>query len=431
MDVLCISGPSKPLSGRVVVSGAKNASLPLLFASLLTGEPCVFDNVPDLEDTNATLRILRSFGARYEYRDNQVKIHTEKLVSTTAPYGLVKAMRASFWLMGPLLARAGRASVSLPGGDAIGTRPVDLHLKGLSAFGAEFRMDHGVVHAEAPGGLRPAEINLDFPSVGATHNILMAASLIPGRSVLRGAAREPEIVDVCAFLESLGAEISGAGTDEISIVGTDRPGSGYHRVVGDRIEAATMLLAAAVTAGEIQLEGISASILDSTLLLLRQMGCEIIISESGDVINLKAPMELKSISFETAPYPGVATDVQAIFLAALTRAAGVSVIKENIFESRFGHVAEYRRFGADIQISGRQAEVVGVPNLSGAPVEAHDIRAAAGLVIMGLLAEGTTQIRELHHLDRGYERMAEKLKSLGADIVRVPAIDAREVVVGC
>jgi UDP-N-acetylglucosamine 1-carboxyvinyltransferase len=429
IDILCINGPSSPVSGTVKVSGAKNASLPLLFATLLTQEECILDNVPNLEDTSATLRILKSFGARYTYTGNQLRIRTEKLLSTTAPYSLVKAMRASFWLMGPLLARAGQAAVSLPGGDAIGTRPVDLHLKGLSAFGAEFRMDHGVVYATAPGGLHPAEITLDFPSVGATHNILMTASRIPGQSILRGAAREPEIVDLVVFLRSLGAEIEGAGTDEIRIRGVKDPGPGVHQVVGDRIEAATFLLTAAVTAGDVTVEGISPEHMQASIALLEQMGC---VCTFGDTwIRAAGPKRPRAISFETAPFPGVATDVQAMFLAALVKADGVSMVRENVFESRYGHVGEYRRFGADISIQGREARITGVEHLSGAPVEAHDIRAAAGLVLMGIQASGTTQIRELHHLDRGYERMVEKLCSIGIDAIRIPTIDAREIVVGC
>lgn len=429
IDILCINGPSKPVSGKVQVSGAKNASLPLLFATLLTEHECLLDNVPNLEDTSATLRILKSFGATFTYADNKLKIKTEKLLSTTAPYSLVKAMRASFWLMGPLLARAGHAAVSLPGGDAIGTRPVDLHLKGLSAFGAEFRMDHGVVYASAPGGLHPAEISLDFPSVGATHNILMAASRISGTSVIKGAAREPEIVDVAEFLKSLGAKIEGAGTDVIEITGCENPGPGRHCVVGDRIEAATYLLTAAVTGGDVTVSGISPCHMEASIALLKEMGCT---CSTGDTwIRVQGPEQPKAISFETAPFPGVATDVQAIFLAALTRAEGQSSVRENLFESRYGHVGEYRRFGADIQIKGRNATITGVDTLSGAPVEAHDIRAAAGLVLMGIQAQGTTQIRELHHLDRGYERMVEKLCAIGIDAVRVPAIDSREVVVGC
>jgi UDP-N-acetylglucosamine 1-carboxyvinyltransferase len=429
IDILCICGPSKPLIGKVKVSGAKNASLPLLFATLLTKEECILENVPDLEDTSATLRILRSFGAQYEYNRNTVKIRTEKLISTTAPYSLVKALRASFWLMGPLLARAGKASVSLPGGDAIGTRPVDLHLKGLASFGAEFRMDNGVVHAIAPGGLHPAEITLDFPSVGATHNILMTASRIPGQSIIRGAAREPEIVDLAVFLETLGAKIKGAGEDEIVVEGISEPGAGLHQVVGDRIEAATFLLAGAITSGDVTVTGISPKHMQATIHLLQEMGC--VCSMGDSWIRVIAPEKCKAISFETAPFPGVATDVQAIFLAALTRASGESHIKETVFESRYGHVAEYRRFGAEIQITGRNATIKGVEELSAAPVEAHDIRAAAGLVLMGLISKGTTQIRELHHLDRGYERIVEKLRSLGAEVVRIPTIDSREVVVGC
>lgn len=428
-DLLCIQGPSSPVSGTVNISGAKNSSLPLLFASLLSEEECILENIPNLEDTTATLRILKSFGATYSYINNTVKIQTKELRSTVAPYALVKAMRASFWLMGPLLARAGEASVSLPGGDAIGTRPVDLHLKGLSALGAEFRMDQGVVHASAPSGLRPANIHLDFPSVGATHNILMAASRIDGETIISGVAKEPEVLDLANFLISMGADIKGAGSDTLYVIGSSKLGSGKINVVGDRIEAATFLLIAAVTAGDITVKGISADKMQSSISLLTEMGC---LCTSGDNwVRVKGPKKINPITFETAPFPGVATDVQAIFLAALTMANGTSVIKENIFESRFGHVAEYRRFGADIKIEGREARISGVDSLSAAPVEAFDIRAAAGLVLMGIQANGTTQIRELHHLDRGYERMLQKLQSIGINAVRVPSIDSREVIVGC
>lgn len=429
IDILCITGPSNKLQGTVTVSGAKNASLPLLFSTLLTDEECVLENIPDLEDTNVTLRILSSFGAKCSYQNNIFTVTTPKISSTVAPYGLVKTLRASFWLMGPLLAREGKAAISLPGGDAIGTRPVDLHLKGLTQMGAEFRMDHGVVYGEALGGLHPAHVKLEFPSVGATHNLLMAMSLTPGESVLEGAAKEPEVIDVCRFLSSMGAQIEGAGTSTIRVNGQKKLRGARHTVIGDRIEAATYMLASAITQGDVTVQGILPEYVTATVGLLTQMGCRVVSSQ--DSIRVIGPEVCSPISFETAPYPGVATDVQPVFLAALTCADGVSEVQENIFESRFGHVAEYRRFGAEITIKGRVAHVHGMRNMSAAPVEALDIRAAAGLVLMGLVSHGTTQIRELHHLDRGYEKMVEKLRGLGARLSRVPAVDARELVVGC
>lgn len=429
IDILCVTGPTRKLSGTVVVSGAKNASLPLLFSTLLTDEECILENIPDLEDTNVTLRILSSFGAKCEYKNNVFKVTTPEIKSSIAPYALVKTLRASFWLMGPLLARKGKAAISLPGGDAIGTRPVDLHLKGLSQMGAEFRMDHGVVYGEALGGLNPADVVLDFPSVGATHNIMMAMALTPGVSTISGAAKEPEVIDLANFLTKMGAKISGAGTDKITIEGAKKLNGTTHSVIGDRIEAATYMLAAAISEGDITVKGILPEYMEASLDLLTKMGCQILIS--NDAIRVKGPAKCKAISFETAPYPGVATDVQPVFLAALTLAEGESRIKETVFESRFGHIAEYRRFGADISIDGRTAIINGVTNLSGAPVEALDIRAAAGLVLLGVVADGTTQIRELHHLDRGYEKIVDKFNSLGAQLSRLPSVDSKELVVGC
>lgn len=430
IDILCIEGNrSTPLRGSVKVGGAKNASLPLLFASLLTAEKCVFTNIPDLEDISVTLKILKSFGATYEYRDGVVSVQTPKITNSVAPYGLVKTLRASFWLMGPLLARLGKASISLPGGDAIGTRPVDIHLKALGAFGAEFRMEHGVVKGNVLGELAPAEVSLAYPSVGATHNVLMAAALIPGRSVIRGVAKEPEIVDLCTFLSALGAEIQGAGTDEIEVIGKKELGGCEHAVIGDRIEATTYLLAGLMTGGDVTVTGIDPNHARSSLDLLKEMGATIDLGD--DSIRLRGPKNIIATSFSTAPFPGVATDVQPLFLACATIADGVTEIHETVFESRFGHVAEYRRFGADIRVTDRVAIVKGVPLLSGAPVEALDIRAAAGLVLMGVVSDGITQIRELHHLDRGYENLVKKFSILGAKLSRIPSVDSREIVVGC
>lgn len=430
IDILCINGERQtPLRGSVKVGGAKNASLPLLFASLLTTQKCTFTNIPDLEDISVTLKILKSFGSNYQYKDGVVSVESPKISNSVAPYGLVKTLRASFWLMGPLLARIGKASISLPGGDAIGTRPVDIHLKALSAFGADFRMEHGVVHGNVPGELHPAEVSFPYPSVGATHNALMAAALIPGKSIIRGVAKEPEVVDLCKFLSALGAEIEGAGTDEISIIGKKELGGCEHEVIGDRIEAVTYLLAGLMTSGDVTVTGIDPNHARSSLDLLKEMGATI--ETTHNSIRLKGVDKIKAVSFSTAPFPGVATDVQPLFLAAATLAEGVTEIHETVFESRFGHVAEYRRFGADIRVTDRVSIIKGVQTLSGAPVEALDIRAAAGLVLLGVVADGVTQIRELHHLDRGYENLVQKFSSLGAKLSRIPSVDSREIVVGC
>jgi len=427
-EVLCING-GKKLSGTVRVSGAKNSALPLLFATLLSSEECVLQNVPDLEDISVTLRLLRSLGAKASYEKNEVRVTAEQIRGTEAPYGLVKSLRASFWVLGPLLARAGTAQVSLPGGDAIGTRPVDLHLQGLTRLGADIRMQHGVVVANAPGGLRGAKIDLAFPSVGATHNLLMAASLSRGETILHGAAREPEIVELAQLLSKMGADIEGAGSDTIRVLGKESLGGTSHMVLGDRIEAATYLLSGALTGGAVVVTGIDAPALQSSLNLLEGFGCQI--ETSDNKISLKSNGELSPVDFATEPYPGLATDVQPLFMAAACVAKGKSTVQENVFENRFGHVAEYRRFGADIAIDGRTAVVSGGLPLSAAPVEAGDIRAAAGLVLMGLVSEGVTQIRELYHLDRGYDGLVEKVRSLGADISRMPAFESKEVVFGC
>jgi UDP-N-acetylglucosamine 1-carboxyvinyltransferase len=402
-----------------------------LFATLLSEQACTLRNVPDLADISVTLRLLRSFGASCSFQDNVITTQTPEITGVEAPYSLVKALRASFWALGPLLARVGEARVSLPGGDAIGTRPVDLHLKGMAQLGADVKMEHGVVIASAPGGLRGAKIDLDFPSVGATHNLLMCAAGTPGETILSGAAREPEVIELCDLLSQMGAEIDGIGTSTIQIKGRKDLGGAEIDVLGDRIEAVTYLLAAALTGGEVCVDGIDPHYLEAELGLMREMGCRIDLEKSNSIC-ISTKGELQAVSFETAPHPGVATDVQPLFVAALAKAKGVSEVVETVFENRFGHVAEYRRFGADISVEGRLARITGVNgNLSSAPVEGGDIRAAAGLVLLGLVADGVTQVRELHHLDRGYEGLVSKLNELGAQISRVPAFDSREVVVGC
>lgn len=427
-EYLCIAGGNR-LEGEVRVAGAKNAALPLLIASLLTEQTCTFHNVPNLDDIAKLMRMFRSFGAEAFFDNHTVSVTAETISRFEAPYGLVKALRASFWVLGPLLARKGRASVALPGGDAIGTRPVDLHLSGLQKFGVDIRLEHGVVHASVPGKLRPAAVSLQFPSVGATHQLLMTAAKIPGESEITGAAKEPEVVELAKLLQAMGAEIEGAGTDRIRIQGSDTLRGVEHTIVGDRIEAATYLLGAAITKGDVVVRGLPLDMLASTVEVLRTAGTDI--SGGEDYIHLKAQDRLRASSFATAPFPGVATDVQPILMAALTTAEGTSVIHETVFESRFGHVAEYRRFGANIAIDGRYAHIVGVDKLSGAPVEGLDIRAAAGMVLLGLVADGVTQIRDIYHLDRGYDGLVTKFKGLGADIARLPAYAAKEEVWGC
>jgi UDP-N-acetylglucosamine 1-carboxyvinyltransferase len=417
------------LEGSVKISGAKNASLPILFASVLSSGTVRIENVPNLHDISITLNLLRSLGAECSFENGIVEISAAAIHSAEAPYRFVKAERASFWVLGPLLARLGAAHVALPGGDAIGSRPVDLHLRGLMQMGADVRLRNGVVHATAPGGLHPADISLDFPSVGATHQLMMTASLVDGVTVIRGAAREPEVVELADFITAMGADISGAGTDEITICGRKKLGSASHKVEGDRIEAATFLAAAAITGGRVNVKGIKPGKLVGVLDVFREMGCNLL--ETEDSISISAPDVLGAVSFSTGPFPQFATDAQPILMAALTRAGGESTIEENIFENRFGHVAEFRRFGADIVLDGRVAKVAGVKALSGAPVEAKDIRAGAGLVVMGVAADGVTEISEIYHLDRGYDSLVQKFRSLGAQISRIPVHDEREITLGC
>jgi UDP-N-acetylglucosamine 1-carboxyvinyltransferase len=376
-----------------------------------------------------TVRLLESFGGVVDHEESLVRVRYPEITGTEAPYRLVKALRASFWVLGPLLARKGSAQVALPGGDAIGSRPVDIHLRGLVRMGADIRLKHGVVYATAPSGLTPQQLTLDFPSVGATHNLMMAASLVPGETVLHGAACEPEVAELAAVLSGKGAEIEGAGSSTIRIRGRSELGGVVHEIHGDRIEAATFLIGGAMTGGEVKVNGISADKLEAVLDVLGESGCRFTSDENS--ITVTGPERMKAVSFATAPFPGLATDVQPLLLAAMTRAEGECVVEETVFDNRFGHVAEYRRLGANIHLSGRTAHIHGVTTLSGAPVEATDIRAGAGLALMGLVAEGTTEVHELLHIDRGYERFVEKLQKLGARVVRIPVLDEKEVAVGC
>lgn len=443
----CISifGPCR-LNGRVRVSGAKNSALPLLFASLLTTEDCLLENVPDLEDITVTLRLLQSLGAKVEYFGHVARIRTQHITASVAPYSLVKSLRASFLVLGPLLARCGEARVSLPGGDAIGARPVDLHLRGLVRMGADIRMEHGVVIARTAGKLRPAKIELDYPSVGATEHLLMTAATISGETVISGVAQEPEIIELAEFLKKMGADVEGAGSGTVRILGREDLSGAAQAIAGDRIEAATYLVGAAATGGKVTVDGISAEQLGATLEVLQAAGCVVTVANIGregegegegkgaavdQAITVEAPLHLKSIEVQTAPFPSLATDVQPLIMAASTVALGQSSITETVFENRFGHVAEFRRFGANIELDGNTAKVTGVPALSGAPVDAGDIRAAAALVLMGLIAQGRTEIYETHHLYRGYEALVEKLTQLGARITTSPLQETRELVMGC
>ena len=415
MDKLLITGGSR-LKGEVAVSGAKNAALPILCAALLTAEPVELDNVPQLQDVGTTLRLLRQLGVAAERDGPRVTLDAAQVSSLEAPYELVKTMRASILVLGPLLARFGQARVSLPGGCAIGQRPVDQHIKGLQAMGAAIHIEHGFVVATA-SRLKGARIVTDMVTVTGTENLMMAATLADGETVIENAAREPEVVDLAAALVAMGARIDGAGTDRITVRGVPALHAARHRVMPDRIEAGTFLCAAAATGGEIVLTDAAPASMDATLDKLREAGATI--TTGPDWIRLAIDRRAHAVSVRTAPYPGFATDMQAQFMALDCIAEGTAVVTETIFENRFMHVLELQRLGADITIEGNTAIVRGARRLSGASVMATDLRASAGLVIAGLVAEGRTLIDRIYHLDRGYERMEAKLATLGATIERV------------
>jgi len=416
VDKLVIQGGS-PLSGEVRVSGAKNAALPLMCASLLTGEPVRFSNLPRLKDVTTMLGLLARMGVQVSLDDRLgVELRAERVTEPLAPYDLVKTMRASILVLGPLLARCGEARVSLPGGCAIGLRPVDQHVKGLQQMGAEIHVDQGYIAARA-GRLRGARIVADIVTVTGTENLMMAATLAHGTTVLENAAREPEVADLANCLNAMGARIRGAGTDVITIEGVDHLHGTAHAIMPDRIETGTFLAAAAATGGTIRLHGTDGKILDAVLDKLREAGAEVQV-EPG-VVSLAMRRRPKSVSLRTAPYPAFPTDMQAQFMALDAIAEGTGVITETIFENRFMHALELQRLGADIEISGNTAIVRGAPRLQGATVMATDLRASASLVIAGLVAEGETTVDRIYHLDRGYESIEEKLSQLGARIRRV------------
>lgn len=415
MDKLKISGGTR-LSGEIAVSGAKNAALPILCASLLSDEPLVLERVPSLQDVRTMVRLLRQLGVRDRTEGDELVLDAGSLTSHEAPYDLVKTMRASVLVLGPLLARCGEARVSLPGGCAIGARPVDQHIKGLQAMGAQISIAHGYVIARS-SRLRGARIVTDMVTVTGTENLMMAATLADGETVIENAAREPEVVDLATVLSAMGARIAGAGTDRITIQGVERLHGARHRVMADRIEAGTFLCAVAATGGEVVLRGIDAQAMDATLEKLRQAGARI--EAASDWVKLAMLHRPRAVSVRTAPYPGFATDMQAQFMAVDAIASGTATITETIFENRFMHVLEMQRLGADIRIEGNTAIIQGVEQLSGATVMATDLRASAGLVIAGLVAEGETTIDRIYHLDRGYERIEAKLGALGACVERV------------
>ncbi len=415
MDRIVIRG-GKPLQGTIHIRGAKNSALPLMAACLLAEEPCTLHNIPCLHDVFTMDKLLSAMGMNIEFTGRYLTLDSSSLGEPVAPYDLVRKMRASFFVLGPLLGRYGRAKVSLPGGCAIGTRPVDIHLKGLEALGAEISIEDGYVHAE--GTLQGADLTLDFPSVGATENLLMAAARAKGVTRLANVAREPEIVDLARFLNRLGAQISGAGSDLITVVGVDSLGGAEHTVIPDRVEAGTFLLAGAATGGDVTVQNCDPDHLASFLNKLRQAGAEI--EAHNGRIRVTVPNGLKALDVTTQPYPGFPTDLQAQMMAMLCVAEGASVIKETVFENRFMQVGELLRMGADIEVDGNAAVVRGVKALQGAPVMASDLRASAALVVAGLIAKrGETSVNRVYHIDRGYERIEERFMALGADMERV------------
>lgn len=427
MDRIRISG-GKQLNGTIQISGAKNAALPLMTACLLTDQPLILGNLPHLADIATLLHLLRELGVEPEMSvdagsgtgaaGDRITLNAGSLTSTTAPYDLVRRMRASILVLGPLVAKQKQAVVSLPGGCAIGSRPVDLHLKGLEQMGAELDLRDGYVHAAAPNGLRGAEIHFPFVSVGATENLLMAATLAKGTTILDNAAREPEVVDLAKCLVAMGAQISGIGTKRMIIEGVDNLYGAEYAVLPDRIEAGSYATAAVATGGQVLLKGIDQETLGVALIdVLRMAGAEVAANDQG--VMVEAPSTIKPVDIVTQPFPGFATDMQAQLMALMTIAEGASIIDETVFENRFMHVPELSRLGADIQIRGHTAFVRGPKKLKGAQVMATDLRASMSLIIAALAAEGDTIVNRVYHLDRGYERLEEKLAAVGADIERL------------
>lgn len=419
MEKLIIHGGHE-LHGRVKISGAKNAVLPIIAATLLAQDkPCVLDEVPYLNDVCTIAEVLRQLGAKVDFNRQQHTLFVDSTVLKTvdAPYDLVRKMRASFVIMGPLLARYGKAKISMPGGCAIGTRPIDLHLKGFEALGAEIEIGHGFISATAPNGLKGTSIYLDFPSVGATENIIMAACMAEGQTILENVAQEPEIIDLANFLNIMGAKIRGAGTNVIKITGVPKLIGHNYTIIPDRIEAGTYMVAVAMTGGDIYIENAISEHLKPVIAKLNEAGVKI--EEDIDGIRVSCNKRPKAIDIKTLPYPGFPTDMQAQFMAMLTIADGTGLVTETVFENRFMHVDELKRMGACIKVDGRTSIVEGVPSLNGCQVKATDLRAGAAMVLAGLVANGETEVSYIHHIDRGYDNLVEKLCGLGADICRV------------
>lgn len=417
MDKIVIAG-GKPLKGEVMISGAKNAALPILAATLLAPGQHTLTNVPNLADIRTAKKLLGNLGVQFTALEEGLQVDSTDLISWEAPYDLVKTMRAAVLVLGPLVARLGKARVSLPGGCAIGARPINLHLKGLEEMGVKVTLEHGYVQATVKR-LEGAEIILDFPTVTGTENLLMAATLARGRTVIKNAAQEPEVSDLAKFLQSMGAQITGIGTDVLIIDGVKSLQATSYRIMPDRIEAGTYLAAAAITRGDVIIRGAPVDHMTAVIDKFLEAGVRLKISQ--DTIHVRPGGALNGVDIKTMPYPGFPTDMQAQFMATMTLAKGVSVITETIFEKRFMHVSELRRLGADIVVSGNQAVVRGTKTLQGAPVMATDLRASASLVLAGLGAQGQTEVHRVYHLDRGYERLEQKLSALGANIWREKA----------
>ena len=417
MDRIVITG-GHPLKGRVTATGSKNAALPILASSLLGGGECLLANLPQVRDVATMNTLLSLLGASVKVDGSRVAIDTTSIRSTEAPYDLVKTMRASVLVLGPLLARFGEATVSLPGGCAIGLRPVNLHLQGLQKLGATICVDHGYIRARA-SRLQGGHIDLELPTVTGTENLMMAACLADGVTIINNAAKEPEIVDLATFLVKRGARISGAGSERITVEGVRSLHGTEHTVMADRIETGTYLMAGAITGGDVQVDSCVPEHLKSVVSKLRECGA--CVYENGNSIRLKAPQRMQALDVHTDPYPGFPTDLQAQMMAVLCMAEGTSVLTETVFEGRFLHVLELQRMGASISVDGSRAMVKGFAKLTGAPVMASDLRASAGLILAGLAAEGETQVSRIYHLERGYERIEDKLQKLGALIQRVPA----------
>ena len=418
MEKLIINGGNR-LEGRVKISGAKNAVLPIIAATLLGQEqPSLLDEVPALEDVHTISEVLMELGvkAQFDEEKNTLLVDSSKIACCEAPYDLVRKMRASFLIKGPLLARCGQAKISLPGGCAIGTRPIDLHLKGFEALGAEIEIGHGFILAKADNGLKGARIYLDFPSVGATENIMMAACMAEGQTLIENPAQEPEIVDLANYLNVMGAKIRGAGTNAIKIEGVKKLTGRNYTIIPDRIEAGTYMVAAAMTRGDVYIENAISEHLKPVIAKLKEAG--VTIEEDVSGIRVSCDKQTKAVDVKTMPYPGFPTDMQAQFMAMLAISEGTGLVTETVFENRFMHVDELKRMGANIKIDGRTSVVEGVDALTGCQVKATDLRAGAAMVLAGLVAEGETQIGYIHHIDRGYDNLVKKLCALGADIRR-------------